>query len=83
MVTYYVSSDCVAAVLEREEAVNQAAVRAAVSDCLALAGRRPWEEMEAERYGLENRFLLIARPRSPALRRLSGDFPRLRRKPDS
>ena len=76
MVTYHVSSDCIAAFLDASETVN---IRMAVSSCLAAAGCRPWQDMEAELYDMDGRCLLIARPRPPARERLIGNFPRLNR----
>lgn len=79
MVTYYVSSDCVAAVLENEEMMNNNCIREAVSACLHAAGCRPWPDMEAELYYLDGQCLLIARPSPPLRQRLKGHFPRLTR----
>ena len=79
MVTYPISPDCVAAILSDSELVNEQAIRKAVASCLEAAGCRPWPDIEAELYCLEGRRLLIARPRAPVRKRLSGHFPRLRR----
>ena len=76
MVTYCVSPDCVALLLDPEEPLE---LCPAVSATLRLAGFAPWQEMEGELYsGTEGR-LLIARPCPPHLHRCSGTVPRLRR----
>lgn len=77
MVTYYISQDCVAAILEGDEELD---IRGAVSACLSSAGLPPWRDMETELYSHDGRKLLIARPCPPARQRLFGAFPRLRRK---
>lgn len=77
MVTYCISSSCFAAILEEEEALN---IRQTVGVCLLAAGCRPWLEMEAELFDLEDRRLLIARPRSPCPVRLPLFSPRLHRR---
>lgn len=79
MVTFHVSSDCVAAVLEKNEVLSEEEVLSAVSHCLQEAGCRPWEETEAELYSLGGSQLLLARPCPPVRRRLTGNFPRLKR----
>jgi len=76
MVTYCVSSECVALLLKPEESVS---VRRAVSDCLIAVGLMPWNNMEAELFACTGGKLLIARPCPPLCRRCSPAAPRLRR----
>ena len=77
MVTYCISSDCVALLLPAEEG---APVRALVSDCLRSAGLRPWQDMEAELFSSPVGRLLIARPRAPLRQRTSPSVCRLTRR---
>lgn len=76
MVTYCISSDCVALFLSPGEPVS---VRSAVASCLCEKGLRPWRDMEAELFSCPDGRLLIARPRAPIRQRLSPATPRLRR----
>lgn len=76
MVTYCISSDCVAVLLAPGEPVS---VRSAVSDCLRAVGLRPWQDMEAELFSCREGKMLIARPSPPLRRRCGPNVPRLRR----
>lgn len=76
MVTYCISSDCVALFLAPEEPIP---LRSAVDSCLCEMGLRPWRDMEAELFSCPDGSLLIARPRAPIRQRLSPAAPRLRR----
>lgn len=79
MVTYHVSRGCVILLLAPGQRPEGEALRRTVQALLLAAGFPAWADMEAELFCLEGRRLLIARPRSPRLRRLAGPFPRLRR----
>ena len=80
MVTYYVSTDCVAAVLEKDEILCTDNLREEIASCLEATGLCPWADIEAELYSFNSRWLLIARPRSPVRQRVRRDFPRLKRR---
>ena len=79
MVTYHISRDCVVLLLAPGPRPDWDTLRQAVQALLLSAGFPAWSDMEAELFCLEGRLLLIARPRSPRLRRLAEPFPRLRR----
>jgi hypothetical protein len=70
MVTYCISSDCVALLLPPEVSVS---VRSVVSFCLRARGFSPWPDMEAELFCCPKGRLLIARPCPPRrMRQTSG-----------
>lgn len=77
MIPYYISQDCIAAFLDKDEAMN---IDEALACWLIAAGCTPWDGVEAELYPLGGRSLLIARPRPPLRERLKGRYPRLRRR---
>ena len=76
MVTYCISSDCVALLLPPDVSVS---VRSVVSFCLRVRGLSPWPDMEAELFCCPKGRLLIARPRPPRLTRQAA-CPRLSRR---
>jgi hypothetical protein len=80
MVTYCISSDCVALLLEEGEPRS---VRELVSDCLRRRGLPLWRSLEAELYTSCAGALLIARPEAPLRERLSTPPRRLRRRSTS
>ena len=77
MVTYCISSDCVALLLPEG---TDFPVRTLVTACLRKEGLRPWSDMEAELYAAPCGRLLIARPRGPLRSRLAQNAPRLCRR---
>ena len=75
MVTYCITSECVALLLPPDGSVS---VRSLVLLCLRLRGLPLWPDMEAELFCCPRGRLLRARPRPPLrCRRRSG--PRLHR----
>ena len=66
MVTSYISSTCIALMLDEDEIFN---LRSAVDTSLCAAGFDPWSDIEAELYESSNSRLLLARPRSPLTER--------------
>ena len=76
MVTYCLSSHCIAAVFNGPPPRD---LRRYLSCCLLLAGFRPWSGIEGELFVGNGQVLLMARPRSPLRIRLGGVNPRLSR----
>ena len=76
MVTYCISSECVALLLPPDVSLS---VRSVVFLCLRLRGLPLWPDMEAELFCCPRGRLLIARPCAPRRCRLHAG-PRLRRR---
>lgn len=76
MITYTVTQDAVAVILDDSE---HTPLKNLIENCLISYGLEPWPDIEAEQFTLCGESLVIARPRAPLSMRTGRSTPRLRR----